>query len=100
MKVEKITGTKDERRGFECPGCGMYHVVVVKHDTPREGPVWGYNWNDDLPTFTPSLLVRWEMGKERKKHVCHSFVRDGKIQFLADCTHDAAGKTIELPEIE
>lgn len=28
--------------------------------------------------------------------VCHSFVRDGKIEFLGDCTHEFAGKTVDL----
>lgn len=99
MKVEKIEGTEHEGRGFICPGCEMYHVVVVKRNTHEDGPTWGYNWDDQKPTFTPSILVRWEMGHERKKHVCHSFVREGRIQFLRDCTHDLAGETVELPDI-
>ena len=31
--------------------------------------------------------------------VCHSFVTDGRIQFLGDCTHDLAGHTVELPDL-
>jgi hypothetical protein len=27
---------------------------------------------------------------------CHIFVRDGKIQFLNDCTHELAGKTVPM----
>ncbi|MGC4033677.1 MAG: hypothetical protein QM754_18485 [Tepidisphaeraceae bacterium] len=27
---------------------------------------------------------------------CHSFVRDGQIEFLGDCTHELAGKTVPL----
>jgi hypothetical protein len=30
--------------------------------------------------------------------VCHSFVTDGKIQFLSDCTHALAGQTVALPD--
>ena len=30
---------------------------------------------------------------------CHSFVTDGRIQFLADCTHPLAGQTVDLPEV-
>lgn len=26
------------------------------------------------------------------------FIRDGQIQFLGDCTHALAGKTVPLPE--
>lgn len=29
--------------------------------------------------------------------VCHSFIRDGQIQFLSDCTHALAGQTVPLP---
>jgi hypothetical protein len=29
---------------------------------------------------------------------CHSFVTDGKIQFLPDCYHSLKGQTVELPE--
>jgi len=31
--------------------------------------------------------------------VCHSYVTDGRIQFLADCTHALAGLTVDLPEL-
>jgi hypothetical protein len=29
--------------------------------------------------------------------VCHSFVTDGRIQFLGDCTHALANQTFDLP---
>lgn len=32
-------------------------------------------------------------------HTCHSFVRDGQIEFLSDCTHALAGKTVSLPAV-
>ncbi len=77
----------------------------------------------DAPTFNPSLLVRgtkltrkgeadyeaWmaagcpKPAPERLESVptvCHSFVTNGRIQFLGDCTHELAGKTIEIPEWE
>lgn len=53
------------------------------------------------PTFEPSILVtcRWMASdSEMKDDVCHSFVRDGRIQFLGDCTHELAGKTVDLPD--
>ena len=31
--------------------------------------------------------------------VCHTFVTDGRIQFLSDCTHALAGQTVDLPDI-
>jgi hypothetical protein len=38
-------------------------------------------------------------GDERKTFVCHSFVTDGRIQYLGDCTHAMAGQTVDLPDI-
>lgn len=48
----------------------------------------------DKPTFTPSLLI------QNPAKQCHSWVTDGKIQFLNDCAHALAGKTVDLPEVE
>lgn len=87
---------------FECPGCGSAHMPVVNNKQP-DGPEWTFNEDLDRPTFAPSLLVRWEEyqgeGQPTKKHVCHSFIQDGQIQFLNDCTHSLAGKTVDLPEV-
>jgi hypothetical protein len=84
---------------FECPGCGMgHHARIAGPGVPH--PCWEFNGDLERPTLSPSLLVRWEWGEERTPKVCHSFVRDGQIQFLSDCTHEFAGKTIPLPAIE
>ena len=62
------------------------------------GPCWGYNGNAELPTFTPSVLVRYNWSDGPR--VCHSFVTDGRILFLGDCKHKLAGQTVDLPEWE
>lgn len=59
------------------------------------GPSWEYNLNPEKPTLEPSILATAGPG-----WVCHSFVRDGRIQFLGDCTHSLAGQTVDLPEIK
>ncbi|MEK9209699.1 DUF6527 family protein [Sphingomonas sp. 2378] len=92
------------RVAFWCPGCGYEHLVVV--ESTASEPVWGFNGNHEKPTFTPSVLVRTgravnpafipEPGDPPE--VCHSFVTDGRIQFLGDCTHHLAGQTVDLPE--
>jgi hypothetical protein len=82
--------------GFWCCGCESYHAYQVKpvYETDK---VWSFNGDEDNPTFSPSLVV--ELPGKR----CHLFVRDGKIEYLADCSHHLAGKTVELlaepPEI-
>lgn len=104
---------------FWCPGCDMAHRI--QHGA-GSGPRWTWNGSVEQPTFQPSVLVRWdhmsEAGRKRSsefrdKHgrypddveepydvhdVCHTFVTDGRIQFLGDCTHALAGQTVDLPE--
>ncbi|MBN8921582.1 MAG: hypothetical protein J0I96_00655 [Rhodanobacter sp.] len=104
---------------FICPGCAasahMHHagpVLPVRWlppgmtESPHVGnwPHWDFDGNLERPTLAPSVLSRWDewQGDDvpPKHHVCHSFVRDGRIEFLTDCTHALAGQTVDLPEIE
>lgn len=71
---------------FWCPGCDSVHA-------PNH--TWAYNGDPERPTFSPSILVRG--GSENI--TCHSFVTDGRIQFLGDCTHALAGQTVDLPDV-
>jgi len=73
---------------FHCPGCGCAHGFHV--------PRWDWNGSLDAPTFSPSLLCNAQAMLSR----CHSFVRDGNIQFLSDCWHVLAGQTVPLPDWE
>jgi Family of unknown function (DUF6527) len=74
---------------FQCPGCHASHWVRVKG--PR--PCWQWNGNVEKPTVSPSLNVGPGTSSQ-----CHSFITDGKIQFLGDCWHELKGKTIEIPD--
>lgn len=74
---------------FFCPGCRSAHQVRTD---PRLSPCWEFNGDDELPTFNPSVLLRGE------ELCCHSFIRDGNIQFLEDSTHALSGKTVPLPD--
>ncbi|TBU86797.1 DUF6527 family protein [Phytopseudomonas dryadis] len=80
---------------YFCNGCDMPHSLQVGHGP---GPRWGYNGNADAPTFTPSVLSRYRLGE--REVVCHSFVTDGRIQYLGDCTHHLVGQTVDLPNWE
>ena len=111
--MAKLRLEKD-RYIFFCPGCKEIHQ-------PNTG--WKFNGNFDVPTLAPSVLVRsghhvdndktscWcahnaeriAKGEEPSGFectVCHSFVRDGRIEFLSDCTHSLAGQTVDLPVLE
>ena len=71
---------------FHCPGCKAAHGFHVPH--------WTFNGSMEAPTFTPSLLCNGHDPATR----CHSFVTDGKIQFLGDCHHALAGQTVDVPD--
>lgn len=73
---------------FECPGCERWHVFDKR---------WTFVNNDEVkPTFVPSLLCKGNYGPNSEPYVCHSYVTDGRIQFLADCTHKLAGQTVDM----
>lgn len=81
---------------FRCPGCGWTHVLNLD---PAIRPCWSFDGNIDRPTISPSINAWREYGGDRKTQRCHSFVRDGRIQFLTDCTHALAGQTVDLPDM-
>lgn len=82
---------------FRCPGCNRDHAVRVDG---TEEPRWEWNGSMDKPTFRPSVLTWLEEVDGQPLRRCHSFVTDGKIQFLSDCHHALAGQTVDLPEYE
>lgn len=118
--MDRLTLGEEGRLWFRCPGCGDRHGVSVK----GSGPTWTFNGDMVTPTFKPSLLVRsghyaashkagdgcWCTYNAEQRdageplapfacYICHSFIRDGQIQFLNDCTHALSGKTVELPSV-
>src|SRR4051812_26278827 len=98
-KLQKVEGAirPSPNYSFECPGCGISHGVWLGDSPNANGAAWGYNGNIDSPTITPSILVKW--GNGNGDQVCHSYVTDGKIQFLGDCSHELAGQTVEMQEV-
>jgi hypothetical protein len=92
---------------FWCPGCNEVHGPKIVG-----AGAWTWNGDRERPTIEPSILVtgvrritdeehdRLMAGEkiEPEPRRCHSFLRDGHLQFLADCTHVLAGQTVELPE--
>lgn len=115
-KIRKVPTSKDEYQyHFVCPGCNEEHAFDNR---------WKFNQDFDSPTISPSYLMRFSHSSEanNKKaldfhknkgryptlkelpydthEVCHSFIKNGKIQFLNDCTHKLKGQTVELPNIK
>ena len=80
-----------EHRLVWCPACNTNHELDKR---------WAWNGSLIKPTFHPSILVTWKFkvkGIEDKR--CHSFVRNGEWQFLNDCTHSLAGKTVPMENV-
>lgn len=77
---------------FWCPGCKSYHGVWTEKPNSRGGK-WSFNGDFIRPTFQPSILVH----EGERTPRCHSYVTDGQIQFLDDCGHALAGKTVRIP---
>jgi hypothetical protein len=101
--MPKIRHTSDGRFVFFCPGCQCGHGIK----TTGDGPKWAFNGDVEKPTISPSILVHEHdtilpendsTGKVTKTFRCHSFVTDGNIQFLDDCTHELKGKTVPLED--
>lgn len=104
---------KDKHIQFYCPGCKDLHdVPIVDYSRTVDGvftkvDYWTWNGSLEKPTLTPSLLRKTgpfpeglgpsNMNKDRKL-ICHSFIKDGNIQFLSDCTHELAGQTVALTD--
>ncbi len=106
--MAKVKDLGDGRYSFYCPGCRHLHV----YPTIGTEPIWSFNGDLNNPTFKPSLLNRW--GKYADPNwtldtpentakfsgICHLYVTDGTIQFLTDCTHDHAGRTVTMADVE
>ena len=91
---------------LRAPACLRPRDVPATSDLGRSFArhleAWFARHDVDKPTLSPSVLVTgqfWVNGVKDERR-CHSFVRDGRIQFLDDCTHSLAGKTVDLPEID
>lgn len=89
-QLSNSAGEKEQKYMFYCEGCNLNHMFDER---------WTFNGDFIKPTFQPSLKYKW--GHHPKpSDICHSYVIDGKIQYLTDCTHELAGKTIDLKPID
>lgn len=108
--VNGTTGEKLGRRAWAwCPRCHHAHCFTLSNDdgTVPSGPVWEWDGNLEVPSFSPSLLCidATFYGEERDADGhrvmigsgnCHSFVRSGRWEFLTDSGHHLAGQTVDM----
>lgn len=104
MKFREQLNSDQQHYGwtFHCPGCAEWDEPGSHlHSTHTVDRTWTFNGDVEKPTLSPSVLVTgqfWVDGVKAERR-CHSFVRDGRIEFLGDCTHALAGRTVDLPEL-
>lgn len=100
MIIDIKVACRGLRLWFQCPGCDDLHSV---------GQQWSWDWPDDddtdRVTISPSLLVTYAFGNGKPRNDpefaeiekrCHSFIRDGRWEFLSDSTHALAGQTVDM----
>ena len=81
---------------WRCAGCREIHACQVA-GKPQQ-PTWTWNGSTTKPTLSPSVLKRPESTESGKR--CHSFVREGVVEFLADCDHELVGQKVPMtPEL-
>lgn len=105
MSMSKVLRKAGDLMIWWCPGCGRGHAVrVAELSEPQDnhGPAWSWNADVERPTFAPSVLVTYngpDAGVDgAPPAICHSFVQEGLIRYLDDCTHALAGQTVPIPE--
>jgi hypothetical protein len=114
QKLKLVEDAGGKGAAFFCPGCKDTHVIYYEGHPSR----WTWNGDLDRPTFSPNIRVRtghFIEGSSKnscwctynREHPddpstftcihCHSYVIDGKIRFLDDCSHALVGQTVDLP---
>lgn len=106
-QVSKKLRRKSDGYAHWCPACREMHSLP-------DG--WQFDGNLEKPTFSPSFkhtglkTVRDEEGRWTGEWVldsagkpvpecCHYILTAGVLHFCGDCTHEFAGRQVELPDL-
>lgn len=87
IKTYEVINQDDSHYAWlvKCPACEAPHSFDKR---------WEFDGNHENPTFNPSMLVRGN------NTVCHSYLRNGVWEYLADCTHTMKSKMVGAPDWE
>ena len=86
------------------PGPSGRRFLPVQLKGTREG-TGNWTWNGDVesPTLKPSLLItggcRISATETTGDYRCHTWITDGKAQFLPDSNHSLTGQTLDLIDL-
>lgn len=70
------------------------YLRVILSGSRDEHKAWTWNGDTEKPTLWPSVLS--ETARDR----CHTWVNDGIAKFLDDCSHELAGQSFPLFDVE
>ncbi len=73
---------------------GLLTLPVITKGQRAGTNCWTWNGSTESPTLKPSIRTT---GSD---WVCHSWLNDGRVQFLDDSTHALKGQTVDLLDIE
>lgn len=88
---------------FYCPACARRHHI---------NNTWNI-YGVDKPTVHPSVLSLYRHPKgytndnpaplgytgEYVEDICHLFIREGRLEYLGDCTHSMANEIVDMVDI-
>lgn len=106
MKAQPLKQLPDGTQEFCAPEDATHlHFMTPGPFTSRILPVhihgiravtcnWTWNGDVDKPTLRPSVLT-WDNDRR-----CHTWITDGQAIFLSDCTHEFAGQTLDLLNVD
>lgn len=83
---------------FVCPACDCWHSITTLKKN-NVGAQWKFNGDLLKPTVSPSVHIKIKK-PQGDTYTCHLFIRDGRIEYLKDCTHDKRDSTILMEPID
>lgn len=96
----------DGRLIWWCAGCKGHHGVRVQGGPAplayANEPTWTWNGREDLPTLSPSIRIQGppQTPNGPNPSMCHFHVVNGRIEYLADCTHAFAGAHVDMDDLQ
>ena len=71
-----------------------FYDIGLKRHVSLPLKYWDWNGDTEKPTIRQSILIEDDMGNKS-----HLFIKDGKLIYLRDCTHDLKNKTVDMVDI-
>lgn len=85
---------------LDIPGpTGLLTLPVILKGTRDGTNCWSWNGCTEAPTLRPSVRTEG-CNKVGGKFLCHSWINDGHVQFLDDCSHELKNQTVALNNVE